>query len=37
MAKSHTVADVVVEAAYFSLEAGAVLFVGLLVLTTIHP
>jgi hypothetical protein len=37
MAKNHTGADVVVEAAYFSLAAGAVLFVGLLVLTTIHP
>jgi hypothetical protein len=26
-----------VEAAYFSLAAGAVLFVALLLLTTIHP
>jgi hypothetical protein len=37
MTKSRTVADVVVEAAYFSLAAGAVMFVGLLLLTTIHP
>jgi hypothetical protein len=35
MAKSRTVADVVVEAAYFSLVAGTITF-GLL-LTTIHP
>jgi hypothetical protein len=37
MTKSRTVANVVVEAAYFSLAAGAVLFVGLLLLTTTHP
>ena len=37
MAKSRTVADVVVEAAYFCLAAGAAMFVGLLLLTTIHP
>jgi hypothetical protein len=36
MTKSRTVADVVVEAAYFFLAAGAVLFAGLFFLTTIH-
>jgi hypothetical protein len=37
MTKGRTVGDVVVGAAYFSLATGAVLFVGLLLLTTIHP
>ncbi len=37
MTKSRTVADVVVEAAYFFLAVGAVMFVALLLLTTIHP
>jgi len=37
MTKSRTVGDVIVEAAYFFLAAGAVLFVALLWLTTTHP
>ena len=36
MTKNRTVANVVVEATYFSLATGAVLFVALLLLTTIH-
>ena len=37
MTKSRAVTNVIVEAAYFSLAAGVVLFVALLLLTTIHP
>jgi hypothetical protein len=37
MTKSHALANVIVEAAYFSLAAGALLFISLLLLTTIHP
>ena len=37
MTKSHAVANVIVDAAYFSLAAGAILFVSLLLFTTIHP
>jgi len=37
MTKSRAATNVVVEAAYFSLTAGAVFFVALLLLTTIHP
>jgi hypothetical protein len=37
MAESYSLADVLVKTAYFSLSAGALLFVLLLVLTTIHP
>jgi hypothetical protein len=37
MTKSRAVANLIVEAAYFSLATGAVLFVALLLLTTIHP
>jgi hypothetical protein len=37
MMKSRTVANLVVEATYFFLATGAVLFVALLLLTTIHP
>jgi hypothetical protein len=37
MTKSRAVANVIVEAAYFFLATGAVLFVALLWLTTIHP
>jgi hypothetical protein len=37
MAKSSILADVIMKTAYFSLSAGALLFVLLLLLTTIHP
>jgi len=37
MTKSYVPADVIVKTAYFSLAAGALLFVSLLLLTTIHP
>jgi hypothetical protein len=37
MAKSSILADVIMKTAYFSLAAGALLFVLLLWLTTIHP
>jgi hypothetical protein len=37
MTKSHAVANVILEAAYFSLAAGVIVFVSLLLLTTIHP
>ena len=37
MTKSRAVTNVILEGAYFSLAAGAVLFVALLLLTTIHP
>jgi hypothetical protein len=37
MTKSSAVTNVIVEAAYFFLATGAVLFVGLLLLTTINP
>jgi len=37
MTKSHAVANVILEATYFSLAAGTILFVSLLLLTTTHP
>jgi hypothetical protein len=35
--KSYVSADVILKTAYFSLAAMAVLFVSLLLLTTLHP
>ena len=37
MTKSHAVTNVLIEAAYFSLAVGVIMFVSLLLLTTIHP
>ena len=37
MTENYVLADVVVKTAYFSLAAGALLFVVMLLLTTIHP
>jgi hypothetical protein len=36
-AKSYSLADIIVKTAYFSLSAAVLLFVLLLLLTTIHP
>jgi hypothetical protein len=35
--KTYVLADVVVKAGYFLLAAGSLLFVAMLLLTTIHP
>ena len=37
MTKDYVLADVMVKTAYFSLAATVLLFVSLLLLTTIHP
>ena len=37
MMKNYRLADVIVNTGYFALTAGALLFVSILLLTTIHP